>query len=82
MERLFSRRAGDVDDETLKGIFRDHFNHPASICHHVDEDLPEPKQLQTISSVVVDLTNRRMLATSGPPCENDYHEFTVEPSAE
>jgi isopenicillin-N N-acyltransferase-like protein len=78
MERLFSRCSGDVDDETLKEIFRDHFNYPASICHHVDENLPEPKQLQTISSVIIDLTNRRMLATSGPPCENNYHEFTIE----
>jgi isopenicillin-N N-acyltransferase-like protein len=68
---------GEIDREAMLSVFRDHFSRPSSICRHVDEELPEQRHVQTIASLVVDLDERRMLATQGPPCESSFEEFVV-----
>lgn len=77
MRRLLEREAGDVDAATLKSVLRDHFDEPSSICSHVDPDLPDHEIGHTNASVIMDLENRRMLLTEGPPCETEYEEFRV-----
>lgn len=77
MRRLLTRHTGEVDVDVLKEVLRDHFGRPASICRHVDEDLPERERIQTDGSYIVDLENRRLLATMGPPCEGEYQAFDV-----
>jgi isopenicillin-N N-acyltransferase-like protein len=79
MERLLSqaRSNGPLDTPAMCSALRDHFSRPSSICRHVDEDLPERRHNQTIASLVLDLNQRTMLATQGPPCETEYQTFTV-----
>lgn len=77
VRRLLNRERGNIDADVAKDVFRDHFGRPASVCRHPDEDLPELERIQTNGSFVIDLDERRMLGTDGPPCENDYRSFEV-----
>lgn len=77
MRRLLEEDAGDITTESLKSVLRDHFNEPASICSHVDPALPDHEIGHTNASVIMDLENRRMLLTEGPPCESEYEEIHV-----
>ena len=79
LRTLLERRAGDIDRETLEEALRDHFNHPASICSHVDPDQPDHEIGQTNASAIMDLENRRMFLVGGPPCEGEYREYSVAP---
>ena len=77
IRRLLKRDAGDITIETLKWVLRDHFNEPASICSHVDPDLPNHEIGHTNASAIMDLKKRRLLLTDGPPCKTEYEEFHV-----
>jgi len=76
LERLLST-ADHLDVATLQDALRDHFGRPASICRHPDEADPPDERIVTDASVVLDLTDRRMLATGGPPCEHQYREYAL-----
>ena len=77
MQRLLEREVGEIDVGTLKDALRDHFNEPSSICSHVDPELPDHEIGHTNASVIMDLQDRRLLLTEGPPCESEYEEFHV-----
>ncbi|WP_122089792.1 C45 family autoproteolytic acyltransferase/hydolase [Halalkalicoccus subterraneus] len=77
LKRLLSKHAGEIDSDVLTESLQDHFGRPNSICRHPNEADPELDQLQTNGSYVMDLTERRLLGTAGPPCENEYKEFSA-----
>lgn len=77
LKRLLSRHEGELGFDTCSEALQDHFGRPSSICRHPDEDDPELDRLQTNGSYVMDLSDRRMIGTNGPPCENEYVEFEV-----
>jgi isopenicillin-N N-acyltransferase like protein len=52
-----------------------HANAPDSVCRHPDLTLPGPDQSMTVSSIVVDLTDRRVWLAEGPPCEHGFEEL-------
>ena len=62
---------GEVDGERLKAILRDHENRPESICRH-REDQPEELVLETLASVVMDVSDGTLEVADGPPCSNPY----------
>jgi isopenicillin-N N-acyltransferase-like protein len=63
--------------QTLQDIQRDHVNYPDSICNHASVgDIMDREK--TISSVIMDLTNRQMHAAWGNPCENQYHTYQLD----
>lgn len=59
--------------ESLKMILTDHFDHPTSICYHPTPGQSPDHEEETVSSVIMDPKNRVFMATSGPPCSNEYH---------
>lgn len=77
IRRLLTQQRGEISVESLKSVLRDHFNEPGSICSHVDPDLPEHEIGHTNASVIMDLQDRRILITEGPPCKTEYQEFHV-----
>lgn len=77
LKRLLSKHRGEIGFDVCTEGFQDHFGKPSSICRHPNEEDPELDRLQTNGSYVIDLTERRMIGTNGPPCENDYVEFEV-----
>lgn len=77
LKRLLSKQRGDIDIDSAQECLQDHFGRPSSICMHVDEDAPEAERSRTNGSFVMDLEERRLYGTYGPPCENDYRSFQV-----
>jgi len=63
--------------ETLQVIQRDHVNHPDSICNHAVHEIDPMDREKTITALLFDLTERRLLACWGNPCENQYHEYSL-----
>jgi isopenicillin-N N-acyltransferase-like protein len=65
--------ADDVSDLSLyREALADHVNAPASVCRHRDESLPEPEQSMTVAAALVDLDERRLYVSEGPPCERGF----------
>jgi len=71
LERGFGR----LSAEHFMDVLRDHFGEPYSICAHADPAVGVDFQGETLSSVIFDLEDRRILITKGPPCESSYHEL-------
>lgn len=76
--RLFQERRGDLEFDTIKDILTDHFGHPGSICRHRDERLHPYEQWETLTSMIIDLTEARMLYTAGPPCSYPYETVAMD----
>jgi isopenicillin-N N-acyltransferase-like protein len=70
--RLMKTQLGEVTVESLQALLRDHVNWPDSVCMHPDPADPSHEQEQTLVSLVMDLTERKMWAAPGPPCESEY----------
>jgi isopenicillin-N N-acyltransferase-like protein len=71
------RQAGTLDASGLMAILRDHADHPDSICRHPNPGLPEEERVETVVSVLEDLTARRMYVAAGTPCENSFLEIAL-----
>jgi len=67
-----------VDHTALIRMFRDHFNYPNSICRHRDPRISEDDQIETLSSIVMDLNELKMLITKSQPCINEYSQIYME----
>jgi isopenicillin-N N-acyltransferase-like protein len=73
LRRLLSARSGRLNVETIREALTDHFSYPDSICRHPDERSPRVDQWQTLSSIILDLTDLTLRYTDGPPCSGPYH---------
>jgi len=58
--------------ERAMSMLRDHDGRPDSLCRHPNLALVEDDRLKSVVSVAMDLEERKMWATDGVPCENDY----------
>jgi isopenicillin-N N-acyltransferase-like protein len=65
-------KAGEITVEDFKEVLRDHVNHPNSICRHPDERDTELEHVQTVASIIMNLTQKEVHIASGPPCCNEY----------
>lgn len=65
---------GAVD--RVKAALRDHDNHPRSICRHTNDD-PATGFWQTVFSVIIEPTARRMHVTRGTPCDHPYEMYEL-----
>ncbi len=76
-DKILSSEVGSLSIESFKRVFTDHFSKPHSVCRHPDEKLPSLRQMQTNASMIIDLTNVRMMISHGPPCINQYQEVSI-----
>lgn len=67
----------EINIEALMKIFRDHFNYPNSICRHGDPKLKVEDQIETLTSIIMDLEDLKMFITKGPPCKSSYFELRL-----
>jgi len=73
MEALLQDAKTPVTVADLQNIYRDHANAPHSLCAH-----PFPgRNLETVVSIIGDLTNRELHATKGAPCRAPYATYTI-----
>jgi isopenicillin-N N-acyltransferase like protein len=70
--RLLEERHGCLSEAEAYAILRDRDNGPDSICRREDPQDPEGKRLQTVFSVVMNLTRRQLSVTDGPPDAAEY----------
>ena len=61
----------------LQCYLQDHTNPPRSICRHDNPADPPAEQFRTVTSVVMDLYDRTLQLTDGPPCQNPYRRYTL-----
>jgi isopenicillin-N N-acyltransferase-like protein len=62
--------------KTLQAIQMDHINFPNSICNHAVDGNAMDRE-NTITALLIDLTDRQMLASWGNPCMNTYHAYSL-----
>jgi Acyl-coenzyme A:6-aminopenicillanic acid acyl-transferase len=73
LDQLLADAKGPLTLADLQGFYRDHVNPPHNLCAH-----PFPgRNLQTVASVIGDLTNRELHATKGSPCQAPYATYTL-----
>ena len=65
--------------EDLARNLRDHDDAPQSVCRHGDSADPPEEQYVTVTSIVMDLDDRTLWITEGPPCENPYEVHRLTP---
>jgi isopenicillin-N N-acyltransferase-like protein len=63
------------NEESLQKILRDHVNFPDSICSHAMDEVDPRDREKTVSSLIIDLTDRKMMLAWGSPCKNKYHSY-------
>ena len=71
---------GQLDVEALQKIFSDHANSPESICRHLNHQppgAPEALAWETITSIIMDLTERTIYLADGPPCCTGYKKLSL-----
>lgn len=78
LRRHLKKSHGAIDVETVQNELQDHFGKPASICYHPDPTRPSAERERTNGSYVIDLTEKRLYATAGPPCESPYATFEMD----
>ena len=71
------RRAGTLHAAGLMAILRDHAGRPDSVCRHPNPSLPEEERVETVVSVLQDLTARRMYVAGGTPCQSDFQPIAL-----
>lgn len=64
--------------EQLQNYLRDHDSYPYSICSHINNQKASSEHYQTVTSVLMDLQERSLWISDGPPCTNPYYKLTLE----
>jgi isopenicillin-N N-acyltransferase-like protein len=77
-KRVLEANIGQITVDTLKQVFRDHFNYPRSICRHSDPELPETERSVTLASIIIDLTAGEAHIARDEPCEATYYSVLLE----
>ncbi len=73
LEELLEGAKAPLTVGDLQGFYRDHANAPHSLCAH-----PFPgRNLQTVASLIGDLTSRELHLAKGSPCRSAYATYTL-----
>jgi isopenicillin-N N-acyltransferase-like protein len=73
LEELLAGATAPLTVADVQGFYRDHANAPHSVCAH-----PFPgRNLQTVVSVIGDLTSLELHAAKGSPCRAPYATYTL-----
>jgi len=71
--RIYS---GKINEKILRKILRDHENYPTSICRHANSDRIEDEQWESVASIIMNLREKKMWITHGPPCKTEYNQLS------
>jgi isopenicillin-N N-acyltransferase-like protein len=73
LEELLREASTPLTVADVQRFYRDHENAPHSVCAH-----PFPgRNLETVVSIIGDLTHRELHATKGAPCRAPYATYTI-----
>ncbi|WP_245831850.1 C45 family autoproteolytic acyltransferase/hydolase [Oceanobacillus senegalensis] len=71
-ESIQSLNKDNVDEKNLFEILSNHDNYPTSICRHAGDDEEDSMltEMETVFSIVMNLTNNELFWIKGKPCEH------------
>jgi isopenicillin-N N-acyltransferase-like protein len=73
LQELLDTARAPLTVADVQGFYRDHANAPHSLCAH-----PFPgRNVQTVVSVIGDLSSRELHAAKGSPCQAPYATYTL-----
>jgi isopenicillin-N N-acyltransferase-like protein len=72
-----NRQDGPLTADDLKLALQDHFGLPDSVCRH-RAARADGVEIETVASVVMDLTQGVLWVAPGPVCRNEYRAFTLD----
>ena len=64
----------------MQAYLRDGDNAPDALCRYPDPSKPDFETYATVVSVVMDLSERVLYISDGPPDRNPYRRVALEPS--
>ena len=64
-----------ITEETYKEWLSDKYNAPEAINHFSNEKTPEHRQMETVFSIVMNLSKRKTYLCVGMPSEGEYKEI-------
>lgn len=67
----------EIDEDTFKNWLCDEFNKPNSIKHFINENVPEHRQMITVFSIIMNLTEGKIFISDGMPSYEMYKEYTI-----
>jgi isopenicillin-N N-acyltransferase like protein len=73
LEELIAGAAAPLGVAQLQGFYRDHANAPHTLCAHPFAD----RNVQTVASLIGDLTARELHVAKGSPCQSVYATYTL-----
>ena len=73
LQALIEGAAAPLAVEDVRGFYRDHADHPHSLCAHPFEG----RNVKTVASVIGDLEARELHAAKGSPCRAAYATYTL-----
>ncbi len=71
------RASATLSRDHLMAMLADHTGHPDSVCRHPNPRLPDEERVETVVSVLQDLTARRMYVAAGTPCVTPFVEIPL-----
>lgn len=81
VDRKLRRHIGRIGLPEIRDAITDHFSWPAAVCRHADETVPKAKRVITVAAIMIDLNERVLYATDGPPCEAEFQAFPLHAAA-
>lgn len=72
---LMNKYNGNIDVDVIKTILTDHVDYPDSICSHNDPKDDIGHRCCTVFSIIMDLTEGKILVAKGQPCSSQYYEY-------
>jgi len=75
MQELLDKDCGELDIPIIKQALSDHADYPTGICRHAVDGTSTS---ESRCAVILQPNNGLMLASNGPPCQNDFQEFRID----
>lgn len=77
IDKSLNKATGKVTIDDIKIALRDHEGYPDSICRHDNPNDPEHTRASTVASLIMNLSKKEMLVTSGNPCKSNYKKYKL-----
>ncbi len=80
IQTMLGERVSDGGKLSLKAaqeMLRDHDGRPESVCRHANPRFPRDDRYESVVSVIMDLAERKLWATLGSPCQQEYQSLSL-----
>ncbi|AST91020.1 MULTISPECIES: C45 family autoproteolytic acyltransferase/hydolase [Sutcliffiella] len=65
----------EINEETFKLWFSDTFNAPNSINHYINHQIPSHRHIETVFSIIMNLTKKKLYISEGMPAHESYEQY-------